>query len=374
MMHGRKQADPVEPVLERYTDADRAWAHAFHASLVWADLTPEQCAAELELQRRSIRDSGQNPEELLGEPWPFGTRRAQAIRSPEQRALRELPVDSSKALLLGAGIVIGLLLLGFGLWVAFRDGWLAHSWQVWQLASLIGGAGVALSGNLAWFLRRNGRLRAGWLTLALGVTVALGSCAVLAITQGDKTLASPNLVVPVLGVVLVVGAVLLPYPDAVAGRLYQATDHRIWFDQCAALLRGRYGFTRAEAARVLEPARQHWRETVAGQSATGPLEEFGTPTEYAMSVAASTERPLVRRWMLRQLCYLSLVTLWGVSGILALLNEGPSAGNITFVAAWGLFAACVLYGLRPADRRHYVTQRITARRKDAEAVLEARDD
>lgn len=362
--------------IEQYPEADREWALNFMASLWWNELTDAQCRAELQVQLAAVQDSGQRAEELFDDPWAYGKQRAQASLTPQQRADAELTVQTSTALLAAIGLLVGLMCLGFGLWIGFRDGWVNHSWHYWQLAALSAGAGIAASGHLWWFYRLKGNFAVSWMAGLIGSLISLGTGVTIAVLSGEASLPMPNWLAPVLGAGAVVGAWFL-FPTGATDKTSSTPaplEPGAWFDEAARLLRGRYGMNAKETREALAPARQHWADLGREGNTLAMLEEFGSPNAFAIGLAVNTESALKRRWLMYRLLPLAAVCLYGSSIIPDLIDPGRSGWDIVFGVALVVFAGGSLYQLRRGDRHDYVQGKLTERRAHARALQEAGDD
>lgn len=362
--------------IEHYPPADRAWANDFLVALWWNELTDDQCRSELAGQLESLHDSGQRTEELFGDPWDYGKQRAQTLLTPAQRANAELTVQTSAALLTGVGMLVGLICVGFGLWIGFRDGWANHSWHYWQLAALGAGAGIAASVHLWWFYRLKGRFEVSWMAGLLGSLISIGVGVTIAVLGGEMSLPVPNWLAPILGAGAVWGAwFLLPTGNSKKPSSSPAPlDINTWFDEVARLLRGRYGMNAKETREALAPARQHCADQGADGSVVNMLEDFGAPNSFAIGLAVNTENALKRRWLGKRLLPLAVAGLYGIGIILSLLDPERSGWDIFIGVALLVFVGICLYQLRRADREEYVEDKLAERRAHAQALAEGNDE
>ncbi|WP_431709374.1 hypothetical protein [Glutamicibacter uratoxydans] len=362
---GNDAAD--QDLIGRFEPAHQSWARGVQATLLWKDTPSAQIDRELIRVLNAVNDSAQNPHELFGEPIDYARQRAIALRPAEQVARREMPLESMRSLMGGAGLVIGLLIAGFGLYVAFRDGWLAQSWQVWQLACLVAGAGIAGAGHAFWYLRLSARLRAALLVLLGGLVGALG-CAALLLTLGsERVLPMPNLVGPILGLVLLVGFFLLPLTEADSDPIAVAGAKQ-WFALAERFLRGRYGFTRAEARAALSVARSHWEQVHAHDPAADPNEEFGPPAQFVVSLAALQEGPVRRRWWLKQVLYLLIPSCFVIAQLAEIMGGGVTWWSISTLAFWLAVLGLSIYLMRPTARSKDISEKLAERRRDAQVI------
>ena len=382
MPENRRQAgaagDPAGALIARYPADDQDWAETFHASLLWAGLSQRQCLGLLREQLDAICDSDEPVEQLLGDPWRCGVDKASEIMAPEQLARQEQPVDSGRVLLMGFFLTLGLLLLGFGSWIAASDGWMAQSWNGWQLGALCAAAGSALSLSFGWYLYTCGRLHLARLVAVLGTAVSAGAGLALVLLVGEVPL--PNAAGPLGGALFLVlswicirpktGAAESESPEGSESSAAPELDAGQWLDRAQMLLRGRYGFSRSEAAGQLAEVREHCLQT----GALHPGEQFGTPAEFAMSLGGSNRAAVVRRWWLGRLAFLALVGFYGVSIISQLFEQGPSPWRVALAIMWLLLLLIALWRLRPAQRREDVAAKLEQRQRRAEAVLSRYDN
>ncbi|PRA13801.1 hypothetical protein CQ010_04440 [Arthrobacter sp. MYb211] len=364
-------------VIEEYPEADRSWAQTFLVSIAWNDLSNEQCRNELRNQLAAVHDSGTGADELFGDPWKYGVQRAQAMLTPQQRANAELTVQTGTALLTVVGMLAGLICVGFGLWIGFRDGWANYSWHYWQLAALAGGVGIAASAHLWWFYRLKGRFEASWLIGISGCLASIAAAIGIAVLGGEGHLPVPNWLAPLLGAAATLGSWFLPFTrdeEKPSTGTAEALDPSLWFDEVARLLRGRYGMNAKEAREALAAARQHGSDLGAAGNSVDMLEEFGSPSTFAIGLAVNTESALKRRWLLRRLLPLAVACVYGISLIPELLEAGISGWNIFIAIAFMVFIGISLYQLRRADRADYVQAKLAERRAHAQALQEGRDE
>lgn len=365
-----------DDVIELYPESDREWARDFNIALWWKDLDDSQCAAELRKVLDAIRDSGQSAEELFGDPAEFGEVRAYARLTPQQLADSELPVSNSWGLIAGAGLVVGLLCAGFGIWIGFRDGWAATSWHYWQLAALSAGAGLAVSGHLWWLHRVRGKFALSWILGLAAATAATAVAVLIAVLGAEEAMPLPNWLVPIIGVALVVSVFWLPFTEE-SGAKREAVcvdvDPESWFAEVSRLLRGRYGMRSKEADFALESAREHWSALHREDGNARISEEFGTPIEFAIGLSVNTGKALKRRWLLRRLFPLAVVGLYSISLVPAVIAPERSGWDIFFAVCMLIFAAGTLYELRPANRASYVEDRLAERRAQSRGLEEGKD-
>lgn len=362
--------------IEHYPKADREWANDFLVSLRWNELTDDQCRVELAGPLEAVHDSGQRTAELFGDPWNYGKQRAQTVLTPAQHANAELTVQTSAVLLTAVGMLVGLICVGFGLWVGFRDGWTNHSWHYWQLAALSVGAGIAASVHLWWFYRLKGRFEVSRIAGLLGTAICLAVGVTIAVLGGEMNLPVPNWLAPLLGAGAVAGGwLLLPSGQGKNSSARRAPqDVNAWFDEVARLLRGRYKMNAKETREALASARQHCADQGADGSVVNMLEDFGAPSSFAIGLAVNTENALKRRWLVRRLLPLAIAGLYGIGIFFGLLDPERSGWDIVAGIALLVFTFPWLYQLRRADRDEYVEEKLAERRAHAQALAEGNDE
>ena len=370
---------PAEPnaIIEQFPEGDRPWAQDFSLAMWLNDLNDSQSVQELENALAAITDSGQGAEDLFSDAGEYGEVRAYSRLTPQQLADSEMSINSSMLLLVGFGLVVGLLCAGFGAWVGFRDGWASYSWHFWQLAALIAGTGIALSGHLWWLYRLKGNFARSWSLGLSGIAVSIAVAALIASFGGEQALPMPNWLAPILGIAVAVGVFWLPFDEEPAATVDGAlafTEPEAWFAESTRLLRGRYGMRAKEAAFVMAPAREHWSNMNVGRGEPTIVEEFGTPGEFAIGLGVNTAKALQRRWLMLRLLPLVLVGLYAPSLVEGLLAPDRSGWDIFFTVCIVIYAAVSLYELRPANRAEYVESKLAQRRAHARGLEEGRDE
>ncbi|MER8025151.1 hypothetical protein [Glutamicibacter protophormiae] len=242
------------------------------------------------------------------------------------------------------------------MWTAASDGWLARSWDGWQLGALCTAAGSALSLSFGWYLYTCGQLHRARLVAVLGTAASAGAGLLLVLAWICIHPGS--------------GAADPESPAEPAGAAAPVMDSRQWLARTQMLLRERYGFSRSEAARQLDEVREHCLQT----GARHPAEQFGTPAEFAMSLGGSNPGAVVRRWCLGRLAFLVLVAYYGVSVLSQLFEQGPSPWRVALAIMWFLLLLTAYWSLRPAQRREEVCAKLEQRQRRAEAVLARYDN
>jgi len=365
---------PLE-IIHRYPEHDQQWAKGFLLGMTGTELSPEQARSELEAALEMINGSGQRASQLFDDPWEFSQTRAQALHTPEQRANAEYPVQNSASLVVGVFAVIGLLCLGFGIWIGFRDGWTSKSWHYTQLASLIAGAGVGLSLHLWWFYRFRGQFRRAWVTGILGSMVSIGVAGLVGLVGGEQSMPIWNWVAPLLGIAAVVAAFCLPTPQEDSHEATSQSDSPdSWFAETGKQLRGRYGMSRQEAKEALAPVPQHWIDSRIDGRELSMSEEFGTPNEFVISLGPSTSKPAKRRWLLLRLLPLAVAIIYGFYVVPDLFRPDRSGWDILMGIALVVFIGITVFELRPRNRLAYVARKISERQAQARALEDGRDE
>lgn len=377
-MSTNRETSASARIIDSYAAGDREWAEQFHAALIFADATDDQCAQELSTQLESIQSSGQEAEELLGNGWLFGKQRAREIKSPDQLALDVLPVDSFRTLLQGFGLLVGAMALGFGIWIAIRDGWVHQSWMYWQLASFIAGGSIAMIGVGFVYLRMASRFKDAWRLLLIGLpAVALVVTPILVFAGEDEVMPLWNFVAPVLGLLLVVGVFFLPETGnastAKTDDVAEYRDPQQWFAQAQRILRGRYGFTRREAGSALADAKEDWQAADAAGRAADINSDLGTPNEFSIQVAPSNIAAIKRRWILKNCAFLALFGFYLIGLIESLLTEGFAWWDAGLGLVCLLLIAYYLTRFLPAKRDAYIREKQLALQQSADTVAAQQD-
>ncbi|GAA1411498.1 hypothetical protein AUR04nite_01830 [Glutamicibacter uratoxydans] len=366
-------------IINAYSPDDRDWAEQFHAALILANASEEQCARELSTQLETIQASGQGAEELLGSGWLFGKQRVREIKSPEQLALDELPVDSFRTLVQGFGLLMGAMALGFGLWIAIRDGWMHQSWLYWQLACFIAGGSIALIGTGFVYLRMASRFSHAWRLLLIGLPVtAFVVAPILMVAGEDEVIPMWNFVAPLLGLVLAVGVFFLPETGnasaAKGGNAAEYRDPLQWFAQARRILRGRYGFSRREADSALADAKGDWQAAEAAGQSMGITSELGTPNEFSIQLAPTNTAAMRRRRIMVNGAFIVLFGFYLVGRVELLLTDGFSWWDT------GLGILCLLlivyYATRllPSKLDAQVQEKQLVLQQSADAVASMQDN
>lgn len=377
-MSTNRETSASARIIDSYAAGDREWAEQFHAALILADATDDQCAQELSTQLESIQSSGQEAEELLGNGWLFGKQRAREIKSPEQLALDDLPVDSFRTLLQGFGLFAGAMALGFGIWIAIRDGWMHQSWMYWQLASFIAGGSIAMIGVGFVYLRMASRFKDAWRLLLIGLpAAALVVTPILVFAREDEVMPLWNFVAPVLGLLLAVGVFFLPETgNASTAKTDDAAEYRDpqqWFAQAQRILRGRYGFTRREADSALADAKEDWQAADAAARAADINSDLGTPNEFSIQVAPSNIAAIKRRWILKNCAFLAFFGFYLIGRIESLLTEGFAWWDASLGLMCLLLIAYYLTRFLPTKRDAHIREKQLALQQSADAVAAQQD-
>lgn len=378
-MSAHQETSASALIIDAYAPEDREWAEQFHAALILADASEEQCTQELSAQLESIQSSGHGAEELLGNGWLFGKQRAREIKSPEQLALDDLPVDSFRTLNQGFGFLMGAMAIGFGIWIAIRDGWLHQSWLYWQLAAFIAGGSIALIGTGFAYLRMAARFRSAWRLLVIGIpATALVVAPILMVAGDHDVIPMWNFVVPALGLLLAAGVFFLPETGKVtASDTEIASEYRdpeAWFAQTQRILRGRYGFSKCEVGSALADAKHDWQVAKEAGRPVDVLVDLGTPNEFSIMVAPSNTAAIRRRWYLKNCAFLALFAFYLIGRIELLLTEGFAWWDASLGILCLLLIAFYLTRLLPSKRDAHVREKHLALQQSAEAVAERRDN
>ncbi|WP_432495650.1 hypothetical protein [Kineococcus auxinigenes] len=240
-----------------------------------------------------------------------------------------------------------------GVVLLVSEGWTLHV-TAWGLAVCTAAVGFWTGAHQGLLERRAGRLRRGWLWWITGAAALAGALALGSHLQGRPPLAAPpTVLLPVAGVLLLLIGFGLPQRPPGARQRPQRPQRpgdappQQWFDDLAALLRGRYLLTRREVARHVDEARSCWVDSGAAH----PAEEFGTVAEHAarsMDGSPEPERGLARgkAWI-----YSAATVLWCWTVGEEAATEGPGWGLAWRLAGLLLFALSALHEWGRLHRR-----------------------
>ncbi|GEM_PF-3373317 len=374
-----------DAVLEQWPAAYRDWVSQFHFRLVWGGLDDAQAAAELERQLQAVRDSGEDPAGLLGEPNRFGQQRAASLLDQTQRLERDLPVfRGSQLLRIISYLCFGLFVLA-AVFLGFRDGWLNHSWQLWQGLCFLVVPWCAALGLWGWISFRMGRLRtaaACWTGAAIAL-VAFGW--LVSVLDTERVLPVANLVVGLGAAGMIVLTAVLPRREPAAQDDPVLGDEQ-WFTALERILRGRYLFTRAQARAEVAQLRAHLQQQdaegkdeppMSRRAEGGARREFGPVAGYAAILAATCRSSIVRQLRLRSLALIVTLVFYGWIILTTWFDEGPGFGAWVMSAAWLMLLILMLRDLMPHRRQQAIASMARRRRQDAaaqERALDGHDD
>ena len=374
-MTDKNQHTTAQNIVELYGTGDREWAEQFHAAMILADANEAQSRSELQRNLRIISDSGQNAADIFGDGWLYGKQRAQEIKNPSQLASEDLPAETVTGFIGGFVVVLGLLMLGFGTWIAFRDGWLNQSWMYWQLASLSFAGGVVITGAGTWYLRRATRMGEAWTMFGLGAiaTLAVG---IPLVTMFDEEAISPlpNFTGPAAGIAaIVIGWFMI---GASSQDKNMSTPHTTeqWFEQATKILHSRFGLKASESQPFMEQTRQHFSDEAADTPDANISDSFGTPTEWATAIATQTPQAVRRRLVRSTLLQGLVIASYGAVQISVLFTDGISAMPIIWICIALILIIFSLLQLRPKALNARTETRMARLKRAAELVEEARNN
>ena len=290
-------------------------------------------------------------------------------------------LDGDRLATTGRGLVqllivsVGIMIVILGVRMGFGDGWTEPSF-IGPVVLLFPVVTVALGlAYASWNARTRGRLSLAAVVGIVAVILLAGGITLVSQLPENVFPGPPNWVLPVAGaIVLTLGIIL---GDGAGRQLPDETgwDQATWFDRVESLLRGRYGFTRAEARAALA------RERAAGPVATAPKKPAGSKDNHEIHAArlATGHRPSIRRSVRRnRFAWLAAAVAWGVLvGVPALVSgEWFSIFAITTGALWLLFLGVAIARCRPsqlasADRALEHLRSLLMRKIDAASRAEA---
>ena len=360
--HGNDTAWGAE--VDLWPESQRNWANLAAGAMVFADAPEVAITRELALVRESMASSGQGAEELFGDPVDHGRGVGRRNRAATRVLEGALPFRNAAGAFTALLAGLGMLLLVLGIWTGFADGWGEGSFAgpvllLFPVLYLLVAIGV-----WGWLLRTRGHLWVPWAIWASVLGGVAGTVALMVFLEGFEPAGPPNWAMPITGLVLM--AIGLKLPEGKTRELVDdaAWDDERYFTRASNLLRGRYLFTRGQAARALAEARGHRAESVSG-TASG---EFGNVELFAAQLAAAEPSAPKRGILLRRAGFSVIVAFFGVS-IGAAYLEGPvTAWLIVQSVMWLCLAVMVVFSWRPTRINAEATKRQDERRADARTL------
>ncbi len=318
----------MEKELEWPTREDARWSLMVLLAAGRHGVPVEEVHDDLEVTLAAVIDSGTPAEELFGPPEEHARSIAAEVPAEVQDAGdTESWADVATGTLFGVG-ALGLVATPM---ILLDSGWSVPVTPNGLGIVVVLVLGMALGmGVQRWW--RNGRLRAGAISGAIGVVGLFGGVAAsMSLPGHDRVLAQ----IPTAGVAVVtVGS--LWWAARRSKRRSTPTpidvDAPTWFSRLSGLLRGRHHLSAQTTRDVVTQARQH----LAASGARHPSHEFGTPGTYARIIAAQTTESVTRgarrAWFLR----LGATLLAGFVVIGAVVDGGMTW--LTWVGAVGILA------------------------------------
>lgn len=360
--HGNDTAWGAE--VELWPESQRDWANLAAGAMLFADAPEAAITKELALVRESMASSGQGAEELFGGPVDYGRGVGRRNRAATQVLEGALPFRNAAGAFTALLAGLGMLLVVLGIWTGFADGWGEDSFAgpvllLFPLLFVLTAIGV-----WGWLLRTRGHLRAPWAIWAGVLAGVAGTIALMVFLGGFEPEGPPNWAMPIAGLVL--GAIGFKLPQ---GKDRELVDDAVWdderyFTRASNLLRGRYLFTRDQAARALAEARGHRAQSTSGTAS----EEFGNVELFAAQLAAA-ERTVPKRGILLRRAGFSLIVAFFGFTIGAAYLEGPvTAWLLIQSAMWLCLAVMVVFSWRPTRINAEATARQHERRADARTL------
>lgn len=361
-MHGNDTEWGAE--VELWPESQRDWANLAAGAMVFSDAPDVAVTKALALVRESMASSGQGAEALFGGPVDYGRAVGRRNRAATQVLEGALPFRNAAGAFTALLAGLGLLLVVLGTWTGFADGWREDSFAgpvllLFPLLFILAAIGV-----WGWLLRTRGHLRTPWAIWAAVLAGVAGTIALMLLLGGFEPAGPPNWVVPFAGLALVAIGFKLP-----EGEDRELADDAAWederyFTRASNLLRGRYLFTRDQAARALAEARGHRAQSASG-TASG---EFGNVELFAAQLAAAERTAPKRGIVLRRAGFSLIVAFFGFTIGSAYLEGPVTAWLIVQSAMWLCLAVMVVFSWRPTRINAEATERQDERRADARTL------
>ncbi|WP_162803009.1 hypothetical protein [Ornithinimicrobium avium] len=344
-------------VLTAYRDArgdeqDQRWAQDVVALMVLEGVAGAATRRELEEALTLVRESGEGPAALYGDPREWA--RTRLREAPEEgRVLVDGTPDTSwrDALVVGC-VVAALLTFLVMIMVLVKDGWTTdYSWG-WMLFPLASGLMCTLA--LATWERALLR-RPRWVAVAAAGAVVLGGVAgatwlVMGADRVVATASSFAWAALVLGYVLLASLLDRVLPEREGRRTTRPLDDEEWERRLAGTLRMRMDLGEARVRDIVHEARTH-----AAETGRALAEEFGDPAVYA----ARFERDRPARLRRAAWAQTAMVALAVLIVVLALV-DGPRDGWNTLMWAGGLMCLVSMWSAVDAWRKVHTGARVTA--------------
>lgn len=353
-----------------WPEADREWAELAAGAMIFAHAPVNAIAPALAEVRESAAASGQSPTELFGEAVGFGRTCGRRLRRPADILEGALPFNSASGAITVMLATLGMLLLVLGIWIGFSDGWNARTFAgpVMLLFPML--TVLVAIGLWGWVLRTRGHLRAPLAIWGATLAAAAGTIALLSGLGGFQAPGPPNWAIAPVGLALVLAALKLPETQPRALLDDAHWDDERYFTRASNLLRGRYLFTRGQAARALAEARGH-----RAQSGFGTVsEEFGNVELFAAQLAAAERTVPTRGVLLRRAGFSLIVAFFGYAIGAAYFEGPPSAWLVIQSAMWLCLAVMVVFSWRPTRIQAEATKRQDERRADARTLVGTDED
>lgn len=365
MKHEHSKATAWSAEIELWPEGERDWAQAAAGAMVFADAQDSAISGQLALVRESITASGQSATELFGEPFRYGSKQGKVLRAPSDVVESSLAYRDGKGLATGLLLSLGFMLVVLGLWLGFDEG-LTTSSFTGPTMILFPAVFVLVGVSMwAWLLRTRGHMRAA---LGIWAAVLAGFIATIALvaTLDDLPIPGPpNWAMPLIGLGLLVFAFKAPLSKPRPLVDDTAWDDERWFTQAENLLRGRYLFSRKQAAAALREAREHRR--VSGAPGTA-AQEFGNVERFAAQLVPGSRTPIKRGIVLRRAGFSLVVLFFGIMLISEFFEEPITVWLIIRGIMWLCLLAGVFWGWRPKSINAATSELTRTRASDARTL------
>lgn len=345
--------------LARGVKADQDWAELVIGRMYLENINHTLVHAELTQVLALVRDSGESPQDLFGDPFDYVDAQIQQWRTEGAPVLPVEPPTSWRDVPVLAASIATFTIAMFGVLELFSGNWTTD----YTLGKLLAPAliGTTALVSLTTFETRLQHIRRLWavvlalLPALLGITLT-ASLFVLGNTTPLFTGPLWWYAVLTVGHALVTIGLYRYFSDAQAHRTLHhslrstlsrqgattQTEHKAaptaqtddqWALELAGLLRLRIEMPEKEVRATVVEARQHARNNNTTLS-----EEFGAPNDYASRLPRSTSGRRVReRW--RRIAWIIALPAFGYLAFEG-LQHGWAWSNVRWIMAIAFTAAC----------------------------------
>lgn len=262
----------------RGQEQDERWAQDVVAVLLHESVGGAAIRRELQDALPLVRESGEGPEALYGDPREWALARLR--EAPEEgRVLVDATPDTSwRDALVVACVVAAFITFLQMIVVLFKDGWSTDYRWGWMLFPLAASLMCTLA--LATWERVLLRRPRSVAVAAAGAVVLLGVALATWLVMGaDRVVATAGTLgwaVLVIGYAVLAGLLERVLPERAGWRSGRPLDDEEWERRLAGTLRMRMDLDEARVRDVVHEARTH-----AAEAGHGLVEEFGDPALYA---------------------------------------------------------------------------------------------